>query len=106
MTNLNIDPKLVEAVGAAYVIAAVPQQPIPPNGFSIPGMEAAIRAVFDELGLGEEFCGTWVESKNLDIRRYGRIGDTIEAALAQIPDGNLNEGVERRYISDWKAIEP
>lgn len=82
MTNLNIDPKMVEIAGAAYVIRAVEgAQPIPPNGFSIPAMESAIRAVFEELGLErqvaekgtiERYCSDWKVSPLHASEQEGR----------------------------------
>lgn len=38
------DDKPIGEAGAAYVLAALPQAPIPANGFSYPGMRAAIAA--------------------------------------------------------------
>jgi hypothetical protein len=37
-----LDQKAIVNAGTAYVVAALPEQPIPPNGVSLVGMRAAI----------------------------------------------------------------
>jgi hypothetical protein len=90
MSNLSIDPKLVEIASRSYWNNQFygPENAwrrVPPSvkkGVS-ENMQAAIQAVFDELVLREEFDGKITYAYGGNQQRRGRV----------------------RYISDWRRAE-
>ena len=72
------EPAISQA-GMAYVLGALNEQPIPPNGFSYPGMRAAVAAYLEDSAVAAALEALFDEGVNF--------ADYDEGHFADEPDG-------------------
>lgn len=93
----------ISEAGASYVLASISEGPIPPNGFSYPGMRAAITAYLKRAGFSIEVVDQQINDGKVmfDKPQQREVGPWEE-----YKDDDLSENdLEEKYCVERITIE-
>lgn len=93
-----LDQQVIINAGTAYVVAALPQQPLPSNGVSLPGIKAAVASYLKEVEV-------------IPAAPQAEDAEAMETAIANVRDDPPNDtepleltGSERfGFEKGWQA---